>query len=211
MHEDSEFYIAPELLPESKLTKSENSIIKQKQILNWKEWFALIGLTILGFGVAIGQSIADYFLNDGISIGEIFQNLLFSGMYGWIFLFFLIFEIYYIHSSSDAVGYQKAVRGKIVKMEVIHQTVHIKSDNELMPYQRPGMPEYRDKPASYYSDRKSQPFYYLTIQLENSDKQLRYVNCTKKTFDHLRLGEMVLAVYYGNDKLIGYQIKSEEH
>lgn len=208
MNEKSEMYLAPELLPKYIFTKEESRAIKNLGKLELKDWLLLLAGTVVFLGVPTLQSIYTYYLYGSIEVKKVILNFITANPLGILCLVAFIFEIY---SRSMPIHCQGAARGIVVKREVIHQTVHIKSNNELMPYQRPGMPEYREKPASYYSDRKSQPFYYLTIQLENSDKQLRYVNCTKKTFDHLRLGEMVLAVYYGNDRLIGYQIKSEEH
>lgn len=203
MLDDSEKYISPEML--KKLSRDDEETLKKILTAEQKSWMSVI-IPVLLLLLLLSVNL---FLNQSFVLHEKIIALLMLCL-PWIVLFIIVVAVY-LRSRSVSPEYQGAARGEVVKMDVIHQTVHIKSNNELMPYQRPGMPEYRDKPASYYSDRKSQPFYYLTIQLENSDKQLRYVNCTKKTFDHLRLGEMVLAVYYGNDKLIGYQIKSEEH
>ncbi len=203
MHEESEKNLSPQML--SKLSGEDEEYLKKIITIEHKTiGNAMIPILILMFLLSL-----TLFLNQSFNLREKMIALLLLCL-PWIVLSIIVIAVHFRSRSVPPV-YQGAARGKVIKMEVIHQTVHIKSNNELMPYQRPGMPEYRDKPASYYSDRKSQPFYYLTIQLENSDKQLRYVNCTKQTFDQLHLGDAVLAVYYGNDRLIGYQIKSEEH
>jgi hypothetical protein len=203
MSEDSELYLAPELLPKYRFTKDEIRSIRNMNQFGVKDWF-LLGIGSLLFFVIL---TCQYFLYDGFKMHKIVLDFT-SNIKASIVLFFcplkIIVEAFFLLKPLRCSG---AAKGIVQKREVIYQTVNTKFNNELLPYQGTGMPEYRGKSAFYHSDVKRQPFYYLTIQLENSDKQLRYVNCTWETFNQLRIGEEVLAVYYGNDKLIGYQIK----
>lgn len=202
MREDAKNFIAPQMLEKIILTDHEKMCIRKTQTLDRKSWLGLIAMIIFLMIVPVVSICFDWCIDGHITMKNLIETFIFLSPI-WALLVLLIIGAD-LHARFGNLKYQGAARGTVVEMSVIYQIVHQKSNGELMPYQRPGMPEYRDKPASYYSNMKEQPFYYLTVQIENSDQQIRYVNCHKVDFDALKIGRKVLVVYYGNASVIGY-------
>lgn len=144
-------YIAPELLPKYKLTEEESRAIKRWGKLELKDWLPLLAGAVVFLGLPTLESISTYYVQGAIEIKEVILNFITANPLGILCLVALIWGMY---SHNKPIHFRGTAKGSVVKREVIHQIVHIKSDNELMPYKRPEMTEYRYKPASYYSDKK---------------------------------------------------------
>ncbi len=191
MDEDNRSYIAPNLIGDHRITTEEKEIICKRKIKRVPFLIVelLIVLVLVFWFCFFHKDAWFYFINLAIYAGVIIVE--------------------FLSAKSGKFHYQNAAYGTVVKKEILYQVVPQGFDEELFPFQRPGMPGYHEKAAGYYSGMQERAFYYLTVQLQQDATQfVRYVNCTQTDYDALRKGDEVLVVNYGDERIIGYYMKT---
>ena len=193
MNNENIEYIHPNQIGYTELSEEEMNIIKKSEKPSFDNFNGLndrTGIRVI-LGLPLTIFVAIYLI---FSIGKIDAETWFVllGVVATDFMYILI-SLY----NPKKVEYTASAHGTVITKDTVMQKV---ISNRKYTYKKYSCElPITNKPLA------EQEFYYLTVRLIDG-RYVRYVNCLKKDFDTICVGDTVLAVCFGYNDIRGYLI-----